>query len=366
MKKVICSRQALPFKKYPRYILASSLFLTLLLPISALAAEDLDTSNAEVGISDPFSDIKDKIYINDTEVIEVSNENIQSSKPEISDDKVVIVPTDVITNSDTTTIDDNKSPTSAADAYLYQEKAEKPSEAQLKVADKSPAWMSLEYLLGGGLLLILLGGIFLMLSKINSLKFENRDLAHKNAILKTKFDTQTKLLNNAKEENRDLKSDNIELKIDLENQQNSLVNHDENIIDLPIGWSSDTSQTTVIEDLNESDRNQLADIFDNWLKTNRGNTKVDDLIPEDISKKLKHLHYTIELWGQGNGLDSVESTKNSMHTAVISLIKNDSKGYAYCYKKPNSMSSLWDNKAWYAVEKANGTLKLTGENLEIK
>ena len=352
MKKVICSRQVLAFKKPLRSILASSLSLALLLPISALAAEDVDDSNAEVRVSDPFSDLKDK-------------ETIQSNKPEISDDKVVVVPTDIATNSDTdTAMDDNKSPTSAADAYISQEKAEKPSAAQPKVADKNPSWMSLEYLLGGGLLLLLLSSGFLLFRKIGSLNDENEELFNENSALKEKITGNTTELKTSKREILQLQSEIRELKITSEAEQSSPSSVNTDASDLSLMPSLITPETLAIEDLTQSDRSQLTSIFENWLKTNRGNTKVDDLIPEHIKKKIKHWHYTIELWGQGSGLDSVETTKNTMHTAVISLIKNDNKGYAYCYKKPNSMSSAWENKAWYRVEKTNGTLKPTGEPLE--
>ena len=350
MKKVICSRQVLAFKKPLRSILASSLSLALLLPISALAAEDVDDSNAEVRVSDPFSDLKDK-------------ETIQSNKPEISDDKVVVVPTDIATNSDTA-MDDNKSPTSAADAYISQEKAEKPSAAQPKVADKNPSWMSFKYLLGGGLLLLLLGIGFLLLRKIDNLNDENEELLNENSALKKQVNTSSAQLKMSKEHNTKLKSAIERLNNMLGEQQSNPVNVNTDASDLSSMRFVDTQQAIVIEDLDKSDYSQLAIIFDNWLTTNRGNTKVDDLIPEHIKKKIKHWHYTIELWGQGSGLDSVETTKNTMHTAVISLIKNDNKGYAYCYKKPNSMSSAWENKAWYRVEKTNGTLKPTGEPLE--
>lgn len=364
MKKIICSSQLLSLKKNFSAILISFIFVAL--PLSAISATtDDNATNDEIVISERYSDNKGKVSVNNEEVVEVSNKTIEDSKSEILDDKVVVVPTNIVTSSNTPTkLADNKSPTSAADAYLYKEKVENLPESEPKAADKSPSWMSLEYLLGGGLLLILLGGIFLMLSKINSLKSENRDLNFEKSKLKAEANKSSRDLKASKQESLQLNSEIRQLKNAFEEQKNSSINQQNDVIDLLPAGSVNTSEAITIEDLNQSDRNQLASIFDNWLKTNRGNTKVDDLIPEDINEKLKHLHYTIELWGQGNGLDSVESTKNSMHTAVISLIKNDSKGYAYCYKKPNSMSSLWDNKAWYAVEKANGTLKLTGEPLE--
>ena len=266
----------------------------------------------------------------------------------------------------------NKPPTAAADRYLNEKEEAVTETAETPVAttsqstdkeatDKEPSWMSMEYLLGGGLLLLLLGGGLLLFSKINELKNDNKNLAYNNANLKRQSDKQTKLANSAQEENKKLVSDIELLKSKLDEQHPDPVEIDN---ELSSAWLADTPELIIIDDLNQSDRSQLTSIFENWLKTNRGNTKVDDLIPEHIQKKLKHWHYAIELWGQGSGLDSVDITKNTMHTAVISLIKNVNEGYAYCYIKPNSMSSLWKNKAWYTVEKVNGTLKLTGELLE--
>ena len=50
-----------------------------------------------------------------------------------------------------------------------------------------------------------------------------------------------------------------------------------------------------IEDLNAADLQQLSDSITTWFKTNRGNTEVRELVPNDIQHKLDHLSYKIEL-----------------------------------------------------------------------
>ena len=368
MKKVICSSQSLSLKKYLKTTITSSLVLALLLPLSAIADEDIDS------LTKPLrSESLDEKY----NPLTNSSENLSVSVTADDDNNGKSTREDQIENqegsSDISITDNSTSPTAAADAYINGE-AGKPLSGKaplqedsksIEVAEKSPSWMSLEYLLGGGgLLLLLLGGGFLLLSKFNNLKNENQELVDKNSSLKKQGSSQAMLVSNIKNENKNLESEVNRLKGMLDGYANTHDDKNTDASDLLSMPSLITPEPARFEELNESDRGQLASIFENWLKTNRGNTKVDDLIPDDINQKIKHLHYTIELWGQGSGLDSVESTKNTMHTAVISLIKNDNKGYAYCYIKPNSMSSLWDNKAWYAVEKSNGTLKLTGEPLE--
>lgn len=382
MKKVICSRQALPFKKPLRSMLASSLFLALLLPISVVAAED--TAKDLDNLAKPL-----RSETLDQNVNLLSNNSGNSNASITPDDDGKADDDDKEENSSAAEVENqqSKNDSSANTISSSEDKGRSVNDTLMdleerasdnartetqtqsiatdnKVAEKKSSWMSLEYLLVGGLLLLLLSGIFLLLNNISKLKFENRDLAHKNATLKAKFDSQTKLINTVKNENKQLRSDNINFKGAINEQQSSPASVNTDASDLLSMSSLIQAETLSIEDLTQSDRSQLASIFDNWLTTNRGNTKVDDLIPDHIQKKLKHWHYAIELWGQGSGLDSVDITKNTMHTAVISLIKNVNEGYAYCYIKPNSMSSLWKNKAWYTVEKANGTLKLTGELLE--
>ena len=375
MQKIICSQQVRLPQKTLKAMLVSSIIVGLLLPLSAISAPtDDNTLSDGATISDTYADGKVvPVSIDKEEVTEVNNSTIQDKNSEIPDIAPIKTPSiESPSPSINTKQEINKPPTAAADRYIdakeeavTAEVAETPvattsQSTDKEVADKEPSWMSMEYLLGGGLLLLLLGGGLLLFSKINELKNDNKNLAYNNANLKRQSDKQTKLANSAQEENKKLKSEIMRLNT-LDEQHLDPVEIDS---ELSSAWVVDTPELTIIDDLNNADRTQLASIFENWLRTNRGNTKVDDLIPEHIQKKLKHWHYAIELWGQGSGLDSVDITKNTMHTAVISLIKNVNEGYAYCYIKPNSMSSLWKNKAWYTVEKVNGTLKLTGELLE--
>lgn len=375
MQKIICSQQVRLPQKTLKAMLVSSIIVGLLLPLSAISAPtDDNTLSDGATISDTYADGKVvPVSIDKEEVTEVNNSTIQDKNSEIPDIAPIKTPSiESPSPSINTKQEINKPPTAAADRYIdakeeavTAEVAETPvattsQSTDKEVADKEPSWMSMEYLLGGGLLLLLLGGGLLLFSKINELKNDNKNLAYNNANLKRQSDKQTKLANSAQEENKKLKSEIMRLNT-LDEQHPDPVEIDS---ELSSAWVVDTPELTIIDDLNNADRTQLASIFENWLRTNRGNTKVDDLIPEHIQKKLKHWHYAIELWGQGSGLDSVDITKNTMHTAVISLIKNVNEGYAYCYIKPNSMSSLWKNKAWYTVEKVNGTLKLTGELLE--
>lgn len=360
MKKVICSSQSLSLETPLKAMLVSSMILGALLPLSAVAMDELEVSSAEQKI---FVEIDQS-----ASSTELSNTNSVDDK-ESSDNKVIqeaaidIPTTAAVSSNSESNITQEIDPMDINGDLPVIESQEKISES--KLVGKSPSWMSLEYLLGGGgLLLLLLGGGFLLLSKFNNLKNENRDLIFKKSALEGQAAKNSTQLKRLKDHNTELKSAIERLTETVEGQQSDIVSVNTDASDLSSMPSLITPEAARFEDLNESDRGQLASIFESWLKTNRGNTKVDDLIPDDINKKIKHLHYTIELWGQGSGLDSVESTKNTMHTAVISLIKNDNKGYAYCYIKPNSMSSLWNNKAWYAVEKSNGTLKLTGEPLE--
>lgn len=375
MQKIICSQQVRLPQKTLKAMLVSSIIVGLLLPLSAISAPtDDSTSSDGAAISDTYADGKVvPVSIDKEEVTEVTDSTIQDKKSEIPDIAPMETPSiESPSPSINTEQEINKPPTAAADRYLNEKEEAVTETAETPVAttsqstdkeatDKEPSWMSMEYLLGGGLLLLLLGGGLLLFSKINELKNDNKNLAYNNANLKRQSDKQTKLANSAQEENKKLVSDIELLKSKLDEQHPDPVEIDN---ELSSAWLADTPELIIIDDLNQSDRSQLTSIFENWLKTNRGNTKVDDLIPEHIQKKLKHWHYAIELWGQGSGLDSVDITKNTMHTAVISLIKNVNEGYAYCYIKPNSMSSLWKNKAWYTVEKVNGTLKLTGELLE--
>ena len=372
MQNIICSQQVRLPQKTLKAMLVSSIVMGLLLPLSAISAPtDDNTSSDGAAISDTYADVKKvAVSIDKEEGREVNNSTIQDKKSEIPD--IATIETLSIESpspSISTEQETNKPPTAAADRYLNEKEEAETAETPVattsqstdkEVADKEPSWMSMEYLLGGGLLLLLLGGGLLLFSKINELKSDNENLTSKNISLKKILDKQTKSVNSAQEENKKLKSEIMRLNT-LDEQHPDPVEIDN---ELSSAWLADTPELIIIDDLNKSDRTQLASIFENWLRTNRGNTDVRDLITEDIQRKLKDSEYLIEFWGQSDGLDSVEITKNTTRTAIISLIKHDNQGYAYCYKKPNSMSALWKNKAWYDVKKVNGTLKTMGESLE--
>ena len=66
-----------------------------------------------------------------------------------------------------------------------------------------------------------------------------------------------------------------------------------------------------------------------------------------------------------DGVDSIEIAENTMRAAIISLTKPDQQGFAYCYKKPNSLSTIWVNKAWYQAQRTDHTLEVIGKPLEI-
>lgn len=367
MKDIICSQQVRPPNKTLKAMLVSSMVAGLLLPLSAVAAGEEETPAADK-----------KIFVETTEVTKTNenplvNEPIDSDTDQITEslldtgannNDVEVNDKNSTTTTDLPISEEGKSATSSFDAVEKKRASSDPTfkatTVDKEVTDKEPSWMSMEYLLGGGLLLLLLGGGLLLFSKINELKNDNKNLAYNNANLKRQSDKQTKLANSAQSENEKLKSEIMRLNT-LDEQRTNPVEIDS---ELSSAWLVETPELIIIDDLNKSDRTQLASIFENWLRTNRGNTDVRDLIPEDIQRKLKDSEYLIEFWGQSDGLDAVEITKNTTRTAIISLIKHDNQGYAYCYKKPNSMSALWKNKAWYDVEKVNGTLKTTGEPLE--
>lgn len=372
MQKIICSPQVRLPQKMLKAMLVSSMVVGLLLPLSAVAADDdLDSLTNPVRAENLDNNIN--LSTNDTVNSNVNGDLPDNENNENKESSAVTKNIDVkkesstIENSNTTDLsisEEGKSVTSAFDEVEKRASSDptpKATTVNNEVADKEPSWMSMEYLLGGGLLLLLLGGGLLLFGKINELKNDNKNLAHNNANLKRQSDKQTKLANSAQKENKKLVSDIELLKRRLDEQHTDPVEIDNELSSVLL---VETPELTIIDDLNKSDRTQLASIFENWLRTNRGNTDVRDLIPGGIQGKLKDSDYLIEFWGQSDGLDSVEITKNTMHTTIISLIKHDNQGYAYCYKKPNSMSALWKNKAWYDVEKVNGTLKTMGESLE--
>lgn len=232
-------------------------------------------------------------------------------------------------------------------------------ENQSATPTKKAPWYNLSYLLGGGLLLLILGGALLLFLKINKLQDEIEELKGERQSLKAGLSKSTndiKQLKMAKSE--------LELKLSQQptahNQSHSNNGVDDGLLPLEDAQVA----VLVVEDLNAADRQQLTTSIDKWFATNRGQTQLNDLVPADIQKKLNHWRYAIELWGQGDGVDSVELVDSTKYGAVVSLTKPDKQGFAFCHKKPNSLSSVWVNKAWYEVQRTSSTLEVVGEPLE--
>lgn len=237
---------------------------------------------------------------------------------------------------------------------------EKAIEKQPEIAKKTPFWQNTDYLLIGGLALLLLGGGLLLFRKISSLNAENRNLNQKQKMLSSN-------LAGTKKELAQAKIKNAELEANL-NQQLAMHTEVDDSTSVALGAVLPVIDELMvepdIEDLNAADLQQLSDSITTWFKTNRGNTEVRELVPNDIQHKLDHLSYKIELWVGSDGVDSVELASNTMRAAVISLTKPDRQGFAYCYKKPNSLSAVWVNKAWYQAQRTERSLEVIGKPLE--
>ena len=256
---------------------------------------------------------------------------------------------------------------SATSAYDNITERQNTNEAKPGTAVESPSatptkkapWYNLNYLLGGGLLLLILGGALLLFLKISKLQDEIERLRGERQSLKAGLSKSTKDI-------EQLKMAKSELEFKLSEQAAMHNQSRSNFADDGILSLEDAQVAApVVEDLSAADRQQLATSITQWFATNRGQTKLADLVPADIQKKLNHWRYSVELWGQGDGVDLVDTVKGTMHASVVSLIKPDNQGFAYCLKKPNSLSSVWVNKAWYAAQLANSTLEVIGEPLEI-
>ena len=195
MKKVICSRQVLPSKKPLKAILASSTLLALLLPLSAMSAtsDDATLDNGE-RISATLSDVNNSEPVNDQKVNEITNvskSSQESTAPENVNTGNIF--SDTSTSNDTGKQEQNVDPevdhqstnkgsvTSALDEVEGRASNNAQTESREitkdeEIADNNKSWMSLEYLLGGGLLLLLLSSGFLLFRKIGSLNDENEEL----------------------------------------------------------------------------------------------------------------------------------------------------------------------------------------------
>ena len=361
MKKVICNNQELFPKKTLSIIFLASLVAGSLLPLTAVA-EEAETNIIENGV--------------DTNQ---STEQSNPSQPVNSEQNIIAEVTSTENSGELMLDDDNKSPTAAADAYLdgegtnnvgetqnardISQNVEDPKNSQSQETEKKLSWMNLEYLLGGGLLLMLLGEL-LLLSSLFKLKKENKALASEQARLRGDYSPIVNRLKKAEQQQEMLTGEYESLKERLE-QDISLTTNIDDMTSFSVA-ASEAVEMPVIEDLNDSDLTELSTAFENWIKTNRGSTKVDGFIPEAIQKKIRGLHYNIELWSQSDGVDSIKKTESTKNASVISVIKDNGAGYAYCYTKPNSLSSLWFNKAWYEVKKVGNELEVLNQLQGIK
>lgn len=360
----------------------------VLLPLSALAeTSELPTETYAENIGDS-ADNKVNELTNDT----LPSSNAGSSNSAISDPVTFDVNSNTNSNANTQNIDtgmvsavtqepsgpnainddantsDNNnaaSPMAAFDSANELDSAnteEKAVEQQPEIAKKTPFWQNTNYLLGGGLILLILGGALLSFLKINRLSDENQYLKQQNKDSKREATNALKQLKQAKNKNAELEA-TLEQQLTTHNEYTNSAS-DAFGAALPV-TEEPTTIAPEIEELNSSDLQQLSDSITTWFKTNRGNTEVRELVPNDIQRKLEHLSYKIELWVGSDGVDSVEPASNTMRAAVISLTKPDRQGFAYCYKKPNSLSAVWVNKAWYQAQRTDRTLEVIGKPLEI-
>ena len=176
-------------------------------------------------------------------------------------------------------------PLEAAEARASDNTEEKAVEPQPKIDKKTSFWQNTDYLLIGGLALLLLGGGLLLFRKISGLNAENRNLNQKNNMLTSNLTSTKKQLEQAS-------SKNVELEADFK-QQLAIHNEHNNSASGAFGAALPVIDEIMvepeIEDLNSADLEQLSDSITTWFKTNRGNTEVRELVPNDIQKKLDHL-----------------------------------------------------------------------------
>ena len=293
------------------------------------------------------------------------NSNVSSGEnTQNSDITTVSAPTQELSDG-ANPINDNKaaSTTAALDSVNKLDSANTEEKAieQPKTAKETPFWQNTDYLLIGGLALLLLGGGLLLFRKISILNAENQNLQHKNNMVSSNLAKTKKQLEQAKIKHAELEA-SLKQQFAMRNEINNSVSGN---FDAALPVIEELMVSPEIEELNAADLHQLSDSITTWFKTNRGNTEVRELVPDDIQRKLEHLSYKIELWVGSDGVDSIEPAQNTMRAAVISLTKPDRQGFAYCYKKPNSLSNVWVNKAWYKAQRTDRTLEVMGKSLEM-
>lgn len=391
MKKNIGNSEGVMLQKLVKTNVILAMSLAMLLPLLAVAAsaDDKEIGKSTIGMTmeeadniPPSKNAKEPIDINDESIkpkVSAPSNNVTLLETPSANTATVNNQSNNInaanegdnSNNDTSAIDDNNmiynkaANTTAAldninklDSAITEEKVvEQQSETYIKI----PFWQNTDYLLIGGLALLLLGGGLLLFRKISGLNAENRNLQQKNNMLTSNLTSTKKQLEQAKIKNAELEAE-FNKQLAMRDEQNKTVS-DASSAALPV--IDELMVEPEIEDLNSADLEQLSDSITTWFKTNRGNTEVRELVPNDIQHKLEHLSYKIELWVGSDGVDSVEPAQNTMRAAVISLTKPDRQGFSYCYKKPNALSNVWVNKAWYKVQRTDSMLEVLGTPLEI-
>lgn len=382
MIKNICNSELfVPQKSKTTKLVLAILVGAALLPLSAIATPMDDKEVDQLSKETIIDESKEKVttITNSSEKKDSGksdNDTFDSSMPANAKGATVDQPIDVNAANDGISSNNNAAdagsktgnkdaavttaPLEAAEARASDNTEEKAVEPQPKIDKKTSFWQNTDYLLIGGLALLLLGGGLLLFRKISGLNAENRNLNQKNNMLTSNLTSTKKQLEQAS-------SKNVELEADFK-QQLAIHNEHNNSASGAFGAALPVIDEIMvepeIEDLNSADLEQLSDSITTWFKTNRGNTEVRELVPNDIQKKLDHLSYKIELWVGSDGVDSVELASDTKRAAVISLTKPDRQGFAYCYKKPNSLSNVWDNKAWYKAQRTERTLEVIGKLLE--
>lgn len=382
MIKNICNSELfVPQKSKTTKLVLAILVGAALLPLSAIATPMDDKEVDQLSKETIIDESKEKVttITNSSEKKDSGksdNDTFDSSMPANAKGATVDQPIDVNAANDGISSNNNAAdagsktgnkdaavttaPLEAAEARASDNTEEKAVEPQPKIDKKISFWQNTDYLLIGGLALLLLGGGLLLFRKISGLNAENRNLNQKNNMLTSNLTSTKKQLEQAS-------SKNVELEADFK-QQLAIHNEHNNSASGAFGAALPVIDEIMvepeIEDLNSADLEQLSDSITTWFKTNRGNTEVRELVPNDIQKKLDHLSYKIELWVGSDGVDSVELASDTKRAAVISLTKPDRQGFAYCYKKPNSLSNVWDNKAWYKAQRTERTLEVIGKLLE--
>lgn len=371
----------MPQKSKTTKLVLAILVGAALLPLSAIATPMDDKEVDQLSKETIIDESKEKVttITNSSEKKDSGksdNDTFDSSMPANAKGATVDQPIDVNAANDGISSNNNAAdagsktgnkdaavttaPLEAAEARASDNTEEKAVEPQPKIDKKISFWQNTDYLLIGGLALLLLGGGLLLFRKISGLNAENRNLNQKNNMLTSNLTSTKKQLEQAS-------SKNVELEADFK-QQLAIHNEHNNSASGAFGAALPVIDEIMvepeIEDLNSADLEQLSDSITTWFKTNRGNTEVRELVPNDIQKKLDHLSYKIELWVGSDGVDSVELASDTKRAAVISLTKPDRQGFAYCYKKPNSLSNVWDNKAWYKAQRTERTLEVIGKLLE--